>query len=167
MIVVCPLSRLESTVAEMRPDRLISLLSEGTALERPRSIEAANHLYVTMHDISEAQEGMTLPGEDHVHGILDFARGWDRRRPLVVHCYAGISRSTATAYMIAAAFAPGRSEAELARTLRRLSPSATPNQRMIALADHILRREGRMVRAIQDIGRGADAFEGTPFALEL
>ena len=167
MIVVCPLSKLETTVADVRPDRLISLLSEGTALERPAVIEQANHLHITMHDIWEPREGMTLPGEVHVRSILDFARAWDRRRPLVVHCYAGISRSTATAYMIAAAFAPGRSEAELARTLRKLSPSATQNQRMIALADHILRREGRMVRAIQDIGRGADAFEGTPFTLDI
>ena len=167
MIVVCPLSKLEMTVADARPDRLISLLSEGTGLIRPPVIEEANHLHVTMHDISEPQDGMTLPGEEHVRRILDFARAWDRRRPLVVHCYAGISRSTATAFMIAAAFPPGRSEAELARTLRRLSPSATPNQRMIALADHILRREGRMVRAVQDIGRGADAFEGTPFTLAI
>ncbi|MBX3597330.1 MAG: tyrosine phosphatase family protein [Rhizobiaceae bacterium] len=167
MIVVCPLSKLEATVADVRPDRLISVLSEGTELVRPAAIDAANHLHITMHDISEEREGMTLPGEEHVRRILDFARAWDRRRPLVVHCYAGISRSTATAYMVAAAFAPGRSEAELARTLRRLSPSATPNQRMIALADHILRREGRMVSAIQGIGRGAEAFEGTPFTLEI
>lgn len=167
MIVVCPLSKLEATVADARPDRLISLLSEGTALVRPSAVEEANHLHVTMHDIYEPRDGMTLPGEEHVRRILDFARAWDRQRPLVVHCYAGISRSTATAYMIAAAFAPGRSEAELARTLRRLSPSATPNPRMIALADNILRREGRMVRAIQEIGRGADAFEGTPFTLDI
>lgn len=167
MIVVCPLSKLEATVADVRPDRLISLLSEGTALVRPVSVEETNHLHVTMHDIHEPRDGMTLPGEEHVRRILDFARAWDRRRPLVVHCYAGISRSTATAFMIAAAFAPGRSESELARTLRRLSPSATPNPRMIALADHILRREGRMVRAIQEIGRGADAFEGTPFSLAI
>jgi len=167
MIVVCPLSKLDATVADVRPDRLISLLSEGTALVRPASVEEANHLHVTMHDIHEPREGMTLPGEEHVRRILDFARAWDRRRPLVVHCYAGISRSTATAYMIAAAFAPGRSEAELARALRRLSPSATPNPLMIALADQILRREGRMVRAIQEIGRGADAFEGTPFTLDI
>lgn len=56
MIVVCPLSRLEATVAEVRPDRLISLLSEGTVVVRPPSIEEANHLHVTMHDIHEPRE---------------------------------------------------------------------------------------------------------------
>ena len=69
---------------------------------------------------------MTPPGEGHVRALLDFARSWDRRAPLVIHCFAGISRSTAAAYSVAAALAPKRDEAELAATLRRLSPSATP-----------------------------------------
>jgi predicted protein tyrosine phosphatase len=114
-----------------------------------------------------AQEGMTMPGETHVRNLLDFARRWDRARPLVVHCYAGISRSTASAYIIAAALAPKRDEVELAETLRALSPTASPNPRLIAVADTLLDRNGRMTRAIQAIGRGADAFEGTPFALKI
>ena len=93
--------------------------------------------------------------------------GWDRSAPLIVNCYAGISRSTAGAYIIAAALAPKRDELELAETLRRLSPSATPNPRLIALADAMLWRDGRMIAAIASIGRGADAFEGTPFAFSI
>ena len=84
----------------------------------------------------------------------------------MIHCYAGISRSTASAYIIAAALAPQRDETELAKTLRRLSPSATPNPRLIAMADALLDRDGRMVEAIQAIGRGADAFEGVPVRLD-
>ena len=65
-----------------------------------------DHLLLRLHDIAEPQDGMTLPGEEHVRGVLDFARSWDRARPMVINCYAGISRSTASAYMIAAALAP-------------------------------------------------------------
>jgi predicted protein tyrosine phosphatase len=90
-----------------------------------------------------------------------------RARPLVIHCHAGISRPTASAYIIAAALAPKRDEIELAKTLRALSPSATPNPRLIAVADTLLDRNGRMIEAIQTIGRGADAFEGVPFALSI
>jgi predicted protein tyrosine phosphatase len=167
MIHVCPLSKVEATVAEVRADRLISLLAAETAMIRPAVILEANHLWLSMHDIVAAQEGMTPPGEAHVRTLLDFARAWDRARPLVVHCYAGISRSTATAYIIAAALAPERDEFELAATLRRLSPSATPNPRLIAVADQILGRDGRMAEAIASIGRGADAYEGVPFALPI
>ena len=167
MIYVCPLSKVDATVASVRADRLISLLAEGTAMTRPASIPESNHLWLTLHDIAEAQEGMTPPGEVHVRSLLDFARSWNRARPLVINCYAGISRSTASAYIIAAALAPQRDELELAQTLRRLSPSATPNIRLVSLADDLLGREGRMVEAVKSIGRGADAFEGVPFALEI
>lgn len=167
MIHVCPLSKLDETVARVGPERLISLLAAGTVMTRPASIASENHLNLAMNDIAEAQSGMTLPGETHVRSLLDFAYGWDRARPLVVHCYAGISRSTAAAYIITAALRPERDEKELAATLRWLSPSATPNPRLIAVADALLGRQGRMIGAINGIGRGADAFEGTPFELSL
>jgi predicted protein tyrosine phosphatase len=165
LIHVCPLSKIDETVARSGAARLLSLLAEGTAITRPASISAENHLILSLNDIAEPREGMTLPGEAHVGELLAFARGWDRARPLVVNCYAGISRSTASAYIIAAALAPQRDEVELAQTLRRLSPSATPNPRLIALADAMLGRDNRMIAAIAAIGRGADAYEGVPFVL--
>lgn len=167
MIIVCPLSKVEATVTRAGAERLLSLLAAGTDMVRPVVIRPENHLHLVMHDIAEAQEGMTLPGEQHVRALLGFAQNWDRSRPLVVNCYAGISRSTASAYIIAAALAPTRDEMELAKTLRWLSPSATPNPRLVAVADHILGRNGRMVAAIASIGRGADAYEGVPFELEI
>ena len=167
MIYVCPLSRVEETVNKTGAERLLSLLAAGTEMTRPAAIMAGNHLHLAMHDIAEVQEGMTLPGEKHVRELLDFAQDWNRARPLVVHCYAGISRSTASAFIIAAALSPKRDEQELALTLRSLSPSATPNPRLVAIADGLLGRRGRMVRAIEGIGRGADAFEGVPFGLRV
>ena len=62
---------------------------------------------------------------------------------------------------------PEQDEARLAMQLRRLSPSATPNIRLIALADQLLARQGRMETAIRTIGRGADAFEGEVFSLPI
>lgn len=167
MIHVCPLSKVEETVSRAGAERLVSLLTAGTEVVRPATIAPENHLMLSMNDIVEAQTGLTLPGEMHVRQLLDFAAEWDRVRPLVIHCFAGISRSTASAYIVASALAPQRDEVELAKELRWVSPSATPNPRLIAVADTLLGREGRMIAAIKGIGRGADAFEGTPFALEI
>jgi predicted protein tyrosine phosphatase len=167
MIHVCSLTRLHATVAATGARRVVSLLSAGTIVERPATVDEADHLHLSMHDIVDAQPDLVLPGQAHVERLLEFAAGWDRSKPLVVHCFAGISRSTAAAYIIAAALSPQRDEIELAQTLRKLSPSATPNARLVAIADELLGRDGRMVAAITAIGRGADAYEGVPFALEL
>ena len=167
MIHVCPLSRVDTTVAACGAGRLVSLLATGTAVLRPPAIAEQDHLWLSLHDIAEARDGMILPGELHVRKLLDFARSWDLAKPMVIHCYAGISRSTASAYIVAAALAPDRDEFELAGTLRRLSPTATPNPLLIELADGLLGRQGRMVDAVRQIGRGTEAFEGEPFMLGI
>lgn len=167
MLHVCPLSRLGETVERVNAERVVSLLADGTALIRPASIRPEHHLLLSMHDIVDAAPDMTLPGLDHVQRLIEFALDWNRSRPTVVHCYAGISRSTAAAYIMAATLLPNADEFVLARALRRASPSATPNRRLVALADEVLGRNGRMVSAVEAIGRGAEAFEGTPFELRI
>jgi predicted protein tyrosine phosphatase len=44
---------------------------------------------------------------------------------------------------------------------------ATPNIRIVSLADRLLGRDGRMVAAIETIGRGCLAEEAAPFRLDL
>jgi predicted protein tyrosine phosphatase len=120
-----------------------------------------------MHDISAPLDGYILPDEEHVAGLISFVQRWNRRTPLVVHCYAGISRSTASAFTTVCALNPHRDESSIAQALRRASPTATPNIRIVSLADRLLGREGRMIAAIETIGRGEIAVEGNPFRLEL
>ena len=167
MIHVCSLARLHDTVAETGAKHIVTLMKDVAMVRRPQSIVEANHLLLDMDDIVTVMDGYVPPNEQHVGKLIDFVTAWDRSAPIVVHCYAGISRSTAAAYIVAAALAPQRDEAEIATTLRRLSPSATPNLRLISIADRLLDRKGRMVNAIESIGRGADSFEGVPFALKI
>ena len=167
MIYVCGLSKIGETFERVGARRMITLINEGTPVPLPDALHEADYLRLSMHDIAEPQDGMVPPGVAHVSRLLAFAESWDRNEPMLVHCFAGISRSTASAYTIAAALNPQRDEQELAQTLRQLSPSATPNPRIIAFADGLLGRNGRMVRAIAGIGRGEDAFECVPFGLEI
>lgn len=166
-VLVCPLSQIARTVAQSNASHLVSVINTGTPVERPASIAAANHLFLGVNDITEAQDGMVLPGEEHVAQLIDFAGQWPRERPMVIHCFAGISRSTAAAFVTLALAAPKRDEGEIATALRAASPTATPNMRIVAIADALMGRQGRMVRAIEAIGRGADTYEGVPFRVNI
>jgi predicted protein tyrosine phosphatase len=166
-LVVCPLSKLQDTATATGAKRMLTVINAGTPVTRPAEIDEAQHLFLGFNDIALPMEGMTLPGEEHVRAILDFAQDWDRDTPMIVHCFAGISRSTASAYAIALALNPELDERELALDLRWRAPSATPNPKLIEIADAVLGREGRMVDAIRAIGRGADAYEGEPFRLDI
>lgn len=166
-VVVCPLSKVPTSVSTHRASHLVTLIKDGTRVQRPRSISPDRHLLLTFDDIVEPVDGMVLPAREHAEALLSFVSQWDRKQPIVVHCFAGISRSTAAAFIILCSLRPEKGEAELARGLRLASPSATPNIRLVSFADRILARDGRMVAAIEAIGRGAAAFEGTPFVLPV
>lgn len=167
MLYVSSLSRLKETVERTGATRMVTLINAGTPVERPVSIAPDDHLFLAFNDIVDPIEGMVPPGEEHVSSLLDFVRGWERSAPMVIHCWAGISRSTAGAFITACALTPDADEAELASVLRVRAPSATPNARLVAIADRMLGRNGRMIEAIRAIGRGEDAFEGTPFEMPL
>jgi predicted protein tyrosine phosphatase len=167
MIHVCSLSRLQETVDYTGARHVVSLLGDEFRVERPSGIAPENHLWLRLHDISVPLDGYVVPDEEHVSDLLDFVRGWDRRAPLVVHCFAGISRSTASAYASVCALNPHRNEESIAKALRRASPTATPNIRIVSLADRLLGRNGRMVTAIETIGRGVLAEEAAPFRLDV
>ena len=167
MIHVCPLALLHDTVEQTGARHVVSLLDDQFRVERPRGVAPENHLWLRLNDISSPLDGYVLPDEEHVAELLEFVRGWDRRAPLVMHCFADISRSTASAYASVCALNPHRDEAGIARALRRASPTATPNIRIVSLADKLLGRDGRMVAAIETIGRGCLAEEAAPFRLDL
>ena len=167
MIHVCSLTRLHATVAETRASHIVTLMKDVHMVQRPGHIVAERHLLLDMDDITELRDGYRAPAEEHLTDLIRFVRAWDRSAPLVVHCYAGISRSTAGAFVSACVLNPDRDEAVIAQTIRRVSPTATPNLRIVRLADQMLGRNGRMVMAIEAIGRGADAAEGHPFRLDL
>ena len=165
-VYVCPLSRVEEVVTTTGAEALVSLLSPPHGVWRPASIAAERHLALGVSDIVGAQDGQVLAQEAHVERLLAFLDRWERARPLVIHCYAGISRSPAAAFVSLCALT-SRPEIEIAKNLRRLSPSATPNARLVALGDAVLARQGRMVAAIESIGRGVESSEGEVFCMEL
>jgi predicted protein tyrosine phosphatase len=167
MIHVCSLSRLHQTVEATGARHVVTLLKDVDLVQRPGGIASENHLILGMDDITGPLDGYVAPDDEHVTKLIAFVRGWDRAAPLVMHCYAGISRSTAGAYVAACALNPRRDEATIARELRHASPTATPNFRIVWLADRALGRGGRMTAAIEEIGRGVMAFEGDPFRLDL
>jgi predicted protein tyrosine phosphatase len=162
---VCSLARLAETVTVTGASHMVTLINADTPVPRPTRIAPERHLFIGIHDITTPLDGAILPGEEHVAALIDFVQRWDRAKPLVIHCYAGISRSTAAAYISACALFPNAGEMRLAQRLRAASPTATPNGRLIETADALLGRGGRMRAAIAAIGMGALAYEGEPFHL--
>src|SRR3954470_20248611 len=150
-LLVTPLSALPDALAEHGPSHLVSLLSPDHMIETPAGFPAAGHLKLGLNDIADPAAGPAPPAREHIESLLAFSRGWDESRPLLIHCWAGISRSMASAFTILCdRLGPGR-EREIALAMRRRAPHAQPNRLMVRHADEALGRDGAMA-AVEAMG---------------
>ncbi len=167
MIHVCSLSRLNETVEDTGARHVVSLIGDEARLERPTGIAPEN---------ISGSSSTTFPPRSTVTSCraksmspissISCVAGTGARRSSCI-ASPGISRSTASAYAAVCALNPERDENSIAQALRHASPTATPNIRIVSLADQFLGRDGRMIAAIETIGRGVIAAEATPFRLDL
>ena len=150
-IHVCALRDVSKTAKAIGASHLVSAIEAHSFPKTPKGIRLDRHLTLDMDDIAHPQPDMVLPSERHVLELLDFVSEWDQNAPLLVHCFAGMSRSTACAFISICALNPKADEARVAKAMARLSPTATPNRRLVALADDILGRDGRMIAAVAEM----------------
>lgn len=165
MVFGGPLGKVDATISGHNIGRLISIINKDTMIDTPAALRAEQHLKLAMNDISSPKDGLVLPDELHVKRLIEFIDDWDLERSMLVHCWAGVSRSTAGVYITLCRLNEDRAEKEIALALRKASPTATPNIRLVSLADDLLGRDGRMVDAISMIGTGEMTYEGLVFSL--
>jgi len=167
-LLVAPLSSLPGVLDTHAPSHLISLLSPEHMIETPAGFPPHLHLRLGVNDIVDPAAGSDPPARRHVDALLEFSRGWDARQPLLIHCWAGISRSMASAFTILCdRMGPG-CEIQIARAMRERAPHAQPNRLLVQHADEALGRGGRMVLALNSMAPPLLVEEGvtTLFPLE-
>jgi predicted protein tyrosine phosphatase len=150
---------------KLRPSRVVSLLSPYDAFPTFADLGPDLHLQVPIHDIVDDIGDWRAPVATDAERVIRFVEPWDRADPLLIHCWAGISRSTASAFIAACVHNPKIDEEEIALAIRRASPTASPNRRLVGHADALLERGGRMTRAVERIGRGEVSMEAQAFSI--
>lgn len=164
-IWICSLAAAPQLARKVRPSRVLSLLSPYDTFPVFEGLATDFHLQVPIHDITADIGDWRAPLASDAERVIRFVEGWDRADPMLIHCWAGISRSTASAFITACVHNPKADEEEIAFAIRSASPTASPNARLVAHADALLERGGRMTRAVEAIGRGSVANEAQTFSI--
>ena len=114
-------------------------------------------LELRFHDVIEAAPGVVPPREEHVTALLLFGRDLAAQPPpsahLLVHCHAGISRSTATMALVLAQTLPHLPADRIMAEILRIREKAWPNLRLIEMGDAALGRGGTLVAAAHEVYR--------------
>jgi predicted protein tyrosine phosphatase len=129
---------------------VLSILDPGwPEPEALGAFDAHRRLELRFHDVIEAGSGYIAPESRDVEQLLAFGRNLTEARGthLLVHCHAGVSRSTAAATLILAQMHPDRPAEEALLTVVRQRPRAWPNLRILEFGDALLGRRGQIVNA--------------------
>lgn len=165
-LLISPFSAIEPTVRRYRPSHLLTLMVEPH-VPTPDLVQPDRHLRVSVHDVIEPADGILCPEHSHIAGLVEFARGWDRSAPMLVHCWAGVSRSTAAAFTILCDLHGPGHEHRIAAALRYHAPHAQPNRLIIRHADALLGRGGKMIKAVESMGPAVPVDEGEVVQLPI
>lgn len=142
---------------------IVSIMDPGSAVpEVFGSFDAHERLDLRFHDIIDQQADMVIPNRDHIGQLLRFGDTMIASKSpvkLLVHCHAGVSRSSAAAVVLLARTQPGAPEQALAQLLS-VAPNAWPNLRMIELGDALADCKGRLISAVR--GHYASMLERYP-----
>ena len=124
----------------------------GVEIQLRKRLAGTTRLHITyFHDTSAEEPGRQAPVEYDLRRILAFASNLEPAAEILIHCWAGISRSTAVAYAILCqAAGPGR-ESECIESVLAVRPQAFPNTLIVKLADRILNRNGAMQEACEEL----------------
>jgi predicted protein tyrosine phosphatase len=108
-----------------------------------------NRLKLRFHDVIDPRPDCVPPQAWDIELLLAFGRelAASEDSHLLVHCHAGVSRSTAAAALILAQSDPDRAPADLLQAIAQLRPRAWPNLRILELGDAALGRSGEIAAA--------------------
>jgi predicted protein tyrosine phosphatase len=112
-------------------------------------------LALRFHDVIETVPNCLAPQRADVERLLAFGHELTDRAGshLLIHCHAGVSRSTASAALILVQAHPERPAREALEAVAQIRPRAWPNLRILEFGDELLGRDGEIVAAAAGIYR--------------
>jgi predicted protein tyrosine phosphatase len=153
-LTVCGIEELAGH-CEVGVSHVLSILDPGYP-EPPAFGAFGEHrrLELRFHDVIDEMPGMLPPREEDVATVLAFGRDLmaepPAQRHLLVHCHAGISRSTASMMLILAQARPDIVARDIVSHVVSIRPRAWPNLRILEFGDALLGRKGDLVAAAHE-----------------
>ena len=154
-LTICGIPELDEHCAA-GVTHVLSILDPDTP-DPPAFAAFAPHrrLALRFHDVIEPLPARLPPARADVERLLAFGHELSDTpgSHLLIHCHAGVSRSTASAALILAQARPDRSARDALDAVAQLRPRAWPNLRMLEFGDDLLGRNGEIVAAVAAIYR--------------
>lgn len=158
-LVICGVDDVPDMLVQFVPTHIISITDpDAEPLDFPAEMEVLRLAFYDLHTLTgmiaktlTARDRGDYPCVDHAEAALDFGRSLPDGARVLIHCHAGVSRSTAAGFLLVAARMPGNEQAAF-DLIKAIRPVAQPNRLLVLHGDRLLGAEKRMIRCV-DRGR--------------
>lgn len=149
MFTICSKNQVRSRVKQVDATHLITMLDVGDYIVTPSRIDPENHLKLAFDD-EENRFALRAPTIDHCRKILEFGAALPDDAVTVVHCFAGMCRSTAAGLALWIQ-KNGKDTVRARAWLAEDRPEAMPNMLMAQYFDDLLEMDGEFVRLCDEV----------------
>jgi predicted protein tyrosine phosphatase len=150
---VCSRQHVAKTTSKVGATHVLSLLDPGVRpFLHPRTDRKNWRLFLFEDCINETETN--APTKDTVENILAWGKGLPADAIVLVHCEAGVSRSTAAALALMVQERGREKIDECLDLLLERRPEACPNPLITKWADEILGCDGHLHAAAEEVASG-------------
>jgi predicted protein tyrosine phosphatase len=167
MIIVSSMWKLDMALTQFKAQHVISINDPGSNPPALPSIKQKNRINLQFHDVIENTQSVTPVSAAQIEEIVSFGKTViDGGSPVLIHCTAGVSRSTAAGLVLAASFEV-MEIAVIVKLLREKAPYSQPNSLIVQLGDNYLELDGQLVSAVGSLKEPNSAMVPEPFVLNV
>lgn len=133
---------------EKWPDWAVTLLGPEKSWHRDHDTlwsTGDNHVRIVVDDITSEWSGWEACRHKHIHELLTWALNIQPGDNVLIHCRAGVSRSTAAS--IAVLVSRGATPRDAIDYVQKIRPVLDPNELILKRADEVLGLRGELIEA--------------------
>jgi predicted protein tyrosine phosphatase len=148
---VCSRNQVAALTSKVGATHILSLLDPGVRPYLHPKTDRNNWLLIICCDVLKENEP-NAPTREQVSKILDWGKQLPNDAVVIVHCEAGVSRSTAAAL----ALMVQDTNNDIEQCIKRLidvRPTAIPNPIISKYADELLNCNGKLYQAAEELSK--------------
>ena len=161
-----PLHNALKILKEEKTKKIISIYSPNNSFPLFPGIKNKDILRLCFNDIDQARYNLKTISQKDISSVLSFVQK-NQDSDILIHCYAGVSRSIAISIIIFFMYNRNFTPSEIYNLIKEKAPFANPNKLVLRQAGSVIKEEKFFQELIKKFTNRKRIFSAMPFYLDF